>query len=229
MASRLCFIATSNSNKIYEEELFDFTYFNGFSLPQKQRSIVSLHDRIKSKYPNANILEISTKSTNPLGVQASAFNLQFYHEELGKNFNLENIFQSSKVFENGGPYHDLLRVEAKDAKRDDRLKTSGMLKYFELYGLKWSLEPKTLFYDWLYISAIRNSELVHKIIEYDFFTDIEFNHERSLNCQARSAAIFVSLYQKGILNEKLKDMDAFKSIYGYEKNLPEQLSIFDIL
>ena len=48
------------------------------------------------------------------------------------------------------------------------------------------------------------------IINYDFFTDIEFNHEKSLNCQARSAAIFVSLYQKGLLEECLADIVKFE-------------------
>lgn len=55
-----------------------------------------------------------------------------------------------------------------------------------------------------------DKELMSLIINYDFFTDIEFNHEKSLNCQARSAAIFVSLYQKGLLEEFLADIVKFE-------------------
>ena len=50
-----------------------------------------------------------------LGVKLSAFNLKL------NGYTLENIFQSSKVFSNGGPYRDLMNVAPKEAKRDGRL------------------------------------------------------------------------------------------------------------
>lgn len=61
-------------------------------------------------------------------------------------------------------------------------------------------------------------------MKYDIFTDIEFNDKRSMNCQARSAALFVSLTKRGSVSEFLKDLDKFKKIY--EVTDMQQLSLF---
>ena len=69
---------------------------------------------------------------------------------------------------------------------------------------EWPLIPRTRFYDWLYITALsQNKELSEAVINYNAFTDIEFNPRKSINCQARSAAIYVSLYRAGKLEEYL--------------------------
>lgn len=173
-------------------------------------------------------MEVSTKSTEPLGVQLSAFNLKFFDKAKSKEYRLENIFQSSKVFEHGGPYRDLLSLHPKDAKRDERLTTSGNLIYFNLNDIIWELNPKTMFYDWIYIKALsRNKQLSYDILKYDAFTDIEFNHKKSVNCQARAVAIFVSLRKLGIVEEFLNDKNKFKSIYEANKKESIQASIFD--
>jgi hypothetical protein len=73
------------------------------------------------------------------------------------------------------------------------------------------LEPKTLFYDWIYINALnKKPNLYKKIINYNAFTDIEFNPERSINCQAKSVALFIALYKQGVLNEALSNIELFK-------------------
>ncbi|MFP3398368.1 hypothetical protein SB749_18775, partial [Brevibacterium sp. SIMBA_078] len=73
--------------------------------------------------------------------------------------------------------------------------------------------PKTLFYDWLYLNALSlNEELIKEVIKYDAFTDIEFNPGKSINCQARSVALFVALYKTGELEEALSSEDNFKKI-----------------
>jgi type I restriction enzyme M protein len=218
----------SNSKFYFEEKIIEYKYYSGFAVSQKQKSIASLHQAILESYPDKNVLEISTKSPNPLGVQLSAFNLLFHHRELSEERNLENIFQYSKVFENGGPYRDLLQVHPRDAKRDQRLRESGNLISFNLYGEDWPLEPKTAFYDWIYISALKdNMALTEELLEYDVFTDIEFNHKKSINCQARAAAIFVALCKNGELEKKTKDKDSFITIYSPAKHKnEEQLSLF---
>jgi hypothetical protein len=43
----------------------------------------------------------------------------------------------------------------------------------------------------------------------EFFTDVEFNPHRSINCQARSAALFLSLMKRGDLEGALQSPDAF--------------------
>lgn len=203
MAKRKTFVVSLND--IFEEKEIDFVFYSGFSTTQKQKSIESLHNAIKELYYDAEILEISSKSPIELGRKLSAFNLKL------DSIALENIFQSSKVFEYGGPYEDLLSKTPIEAKKDPRIKDSGRIIGFKYQGINYPTIPKTLFYDWIYCQALySDKELMSSIINYDFFTDIEFNHEKSLNCQARSAAIFVSLYQKGLLEECLSDIVKFE-------------------
>ena len=203
MAKRKTFVVSLND--IFEEKEIDFVFYSGFSITQKQKSIDSLHNAIKELYYDASILEISSKSPIELGRKLSAFNLKL------DGISLENIFQSSKVFEYGGPYEDLLSKTPIEAKKDPRIKDSGRIIGFKYQGINYPSIPKTLFYDWIYCQALySDKELMSSIINYDFFTDIEFNHEKSLNCQARSAAIFVSLYQKGLLEECLADIVKFE-------------------
>lgn len=105
---------------------------------------------------------------------------------------MENVFQSSKVYQDGGPYLDMLSLPPKDAKRDKRHENSGKLIGFSYAGERWERNPKTSFYDYLYLLAARNSldgETLQNIREYDWFTDIEFNPNKSINCQARSAVL----------------------------------------
>ena len=212
-----------SDSEIFKEDNCEFTFYTGFALSQKQKSIESLHEQILKKYSNAKILEVSRKSENPLGIALSAFNLTL---PINNNeYPIENIFQSSKVFSNGGPYQDLLYVHPREAKRDERLKTSGQLISFELNSNIWEIEPKTLFYDWLYIHALyRNKKLINEIIQYDTFTDIEFNPKKSFNCQARSVAIFVSLYKKGLIKSYLYDKNLFKNVY--KNKIAVQCSLF---
>lgn len=174
-----------NNGKVSAKS-YSFEWFSGFAVSQKQKSIDSLHNAILKIDGSANPLEISTKSKNPLGVKLSAFNLKL------DGYTLENIFQSSKVFASGGVYRDLLEVPPKDAKKDPRLKNSGALKSFDYNGEVFPPFPKTVFYDYIYIESVKQSlitEEINNIKEYNYFTDIEFNPNKSINTQAKSVAI----------------------------------------
>ena len=48
-----------------------------------------------------------------------------------------------------------------------------------------------------------------QIRERDGFTDIAFNPKKSLNCQARSAALYVALARDGITEPWALDFPAF--------------------
>ena len=224
MATRPYFLV-GNNDKIFIEKSCNFTYYTGFAITQKQKSISSLHTEIKRIENNDNILEVSRKSENPLGIRLSAFNLRFYDSLTQKSHPVENWFQASKVFENRGPFIDLLNVHPRDAKRDERLKTSGKLIVFRMNNIDWELIPRTMFYDFLYISALmQDKKLAEEILKYDIFTDIEFNPQKSLNCQARSVAIFVSLHKRGLLEQYLHNKELFKTIYS--NKIQEQLKLF---
>ena len=230
MAERLIFISSENANDpYYTEKLVQFTYFSGFAVSQKQKSIRSLHENALLRFPGQKILEISTKSEEPIGARLSAFNLRLTDEETGISYPLENVFQSSKVYENGGPYRDMLDLPPRDAKRDERHHSSGRLLGFTWKGWECPLEPKTMFYDWIYCKALSEDiSLVESVMGsgYTIFTDIEFNHKKSINCQARSMAIFTSLYKRGELMTFLSDKSKWASIYSQPKtnNQTEQIS-----
>lgn len=175
---------------IYEgkvvSKMFLFEWFPGFAVSQKQKSVESLHDAILKADADARPLEISTKSKETVGVKLSAFNLKL------NNHTLENIFQSAKVFERGGPYLDLLEVLPKEAKHDKRLHDSGNLKAFHYQNMEFPLIPKTAFYDYIYIAAVKESLTVQELNEisnYNYFTDIEFNPAKSINTQARTVTL----------------------------------------
>jgi hypothetical protein len=200
MANRPVFVpGKTNGSPHVATEGIDFIWVPGMAKSQKQKSIRSLHDAARDQLGVHRILEISSKSEERLGIDLSAFFLKTVLPD-GRAVPLENAFQSSKVFAEGGPFVDLLNTSPLDAKRDVRLKTSGALQRFEFFNTRWPLEPKTIFYDWLYVSSLRRHEhLANAVLEYDAFTDIEFNPKKSINCQAYSAALFSALYHQGHL------------------------------
>jgi hypothetical protein len=126
---------------------------------------------------------------------------------------LESAFQGSKVFEAGGPYTDILRMEPRDAKRDPRIRNSGRLIAFEFAGRRYPTYPATVFYDWLYTNAIFAArDWLKRLGKLDGFTDIEFNPEKSVNCQARSCALFVALEKRDLLDDAMSSFDRFIEI-----------------
>ncbi len=208
MANRPIYLPGVKGKALVTPVNVEFKWVAGLAVSQKQKSIRSLHEAA-AQQNITHILEISSKSENPLGVKLSAFNLHLVTSS-GLNTTVENAFQASKVFRNGGPYLDLLEKSPREAKKDIRLKTSGDLIAFRLEGEDWLTRPLTAFYDWLYLSALRQSPTVaEQLLGFDGFTDIEFNPERSLNCQAASAALYVALSRRGEIEMATSNRDAF--------------------
>lgn len=206
MAQRPVFY-TRNIAPYYGISQVDFVYNSGFAPSQKRKNINAIHEAYRRANPGKNILEISSKSTQPGGVALSAFNLKTFVPSIGKAVPVECAYQAGKVFRNGGPYLDLLEATPRDAKRDERLKTSGELVGFRFEGRDFPLVPATFFYNHLYIRALMdNPELAQTVLENDAFTDIEFNPGKSLACQARAAAIYTGLVRTGQLSGDLYEI-----------------------
>lgn len=213
MANRPVFIPEYGDNFLVRRENIEFQYFSGFAPSQKQKSIDSLHSEINEQLGISNILEVSSKSRDQLGIDLSAFNLMLKDPSSGKEFSVECAFQSSKVFEYGGPYIDLLNRTSREAKKDERIRSSGNIIKFVFYNREWDILPRTAFYDWLYINALNVNKQYHDVLEnYGAFTDIEFNPEKSINCQAHAIAMFMSLKHRGLLSE-IKNQERFLEIY----------------
>lgn len=210
MAKRPIFTPITNFPYVQEVSL-EFDWYPGFAKSQAQKSIFSLHSAA-ARHGISPVLEISSKSSDPLGISLSAFNLTI-NVRTGQAISVECAFQGSKVFERGGPYSDLYFAQSKNAKTDQRIRTSGNIIKFSFFGEEFPIEPIRAFYDWLYIIALwQNVSLSRRLIAYRGFSDIAFNPKKSWNCQAHSAALFVALSQKGILERAVENKDFYLSL-----------------
>jgi len=215
MAERPIFIPDPSSVRLLKEKFIAFTWSPGLAPSQKKKNVSALHAAAAEIGYNS-ILECSTKSDEVLGQRLSAFNLKVETDLCGV-ITLECAFQGSKVFENGGPYTDLFRTDSREAKKDSRLKESGRLTGFRFEGQEFPLIPQTAFYDWLFIrSLFPHREYLKRLEKYAAFSDIEFNPEKSINCQARSAALFISLLACGKLEECVSSPLRFIEIRSYD-------------
>src|SRR5712692_3641233 len=211
MAERPIFVSMPDSDELVKEMFFQIHWHSGFARVQKEKNIEELH-AAAALDGYRNLLEISTKSKSERGRHLSAFHMTADTKTYG-SIKLELAFQGSKVFERGGPFTDLYRkgeTEIGEAKRDPRLQNSGNLTGFRFEGFDFPLEPKTAFYDWLYISFLKNfRDWAPKLYAYGGFTDVEFNPHRSINCQARSCALFLSLMHRHLLDKAVESPQAF--------------------
>ena len=161
----------------------EFSWNSGFAASQKQKNVANLHAALGR---DKRCLEVSTKSASEFGRALSAHNLKL------NGYPLENVYQSSKIFEKGGPYTDLLQMPPKLVKKDERLRSSGKLTGFLYEGSMFPLEPKSLFYDYIYCLAVQQcmtAEELRELLEYDCFTDIEFNPNKSISTQAEAIVV----------------------------------------
>lgn len=215
MAERPIFIPVIEGPALVKTKYVEFQWFPGMAVSQKQKSVDSLHAAACKSPGIGKVLEVSSKSREELGVALSAFNLTFTTIKQNRTFSVECAYQGSKVFERGGPFVDIFGKTSREAKKDERLLSSGRLTGFRFFGIDWELEPLTAFYDWLYINAIKKQPSVtEQLLEYSAFTDIEFNPERSINCQAYSVALYVSLFKRNLLNDATSSKEAFLRTVG---------------
>jgi hypothetical protein len=211
MAERPVFIPCAEGSRLVREVKFAFLWHPGFAPVQKKKNVVGLQEAAAAR-GFAPLLEVSTKSEEKLGQRLSAFSLKVNSSQYGE-ISLEAAYQGSKVFERGGPFTDLYHADAREAKKDPRIRDSGGIVAFRFDGTDFPTEPKTAFYDWLYLRAIfPHREWIKessRIERYAGFTDIEFNPEKSLNCQARSVAIFCAMMKRGILEDAHESPERF--------------------
>jgi hypothetical protein len=79
------------------------------------------------------------------------------------------------------------------------------------------------FYDWLYITALYEHRewLRRQSLNTAGFTNIEFNPERSINCQARSCALLVTLLKNGWIDEAVSSPGAFIKLLSSRNYRPD--------
>lgn len=212
MATRPAFVPLQSQSSMIREVPIDFKWHAGLSASQKQKSVEELHSATRERLGIVKVLEVSTKSKEELGRALSAFNLRMCLPD-GRVTSVEVAYQAAKKFEHGGPYLDLLSGDSRAAKTDERLRNSGRLLAFSYGGEDWPLTPPTAFYDWLYICALMNDQnLATFVLGWEAFTDIEFNPAKSLNCQARSVALYCSMVRAGRLQALMSSPEKFRAM-----------------
>ena len=73
----------------------------------------------------------------------------------------------------------------------------------------------------------QNPELAKEILNFNAFSDIEFNPKKSYNCQAYTAALYLSASLRGIQLEDIQSPRKFKEAFPSEKLISfKQLDLF---
>ncbi len=218
MAVRSVFVSKS-SYPFFEEIHVHMDWFGGFALSQKRKCQIGLHQNFLRAYPDRKPLEISSSSLMSLGAGLSAMVLS-KRTSLGLT-TVESAFQSSKVFGTGadqtGPFPEYLFLPGRECRKLVKEKAAGRICTRYLFDGMLFYAPSyhlTLFYDYLYLTALlepENREVREALLEggYTAFTDLA---ARSVNCQARSCAIFAGLVQAGLIDE-VRDFDSFLRLF----------------
>lgn len=183
---------------IVKKGIVDFKWEPGLSTAQKRRSCANMIKVINEAASYGEALDISSASTEDLGVKLSAFNLKW------KGRTIECWYQGSKVYKNAGVVHHLYDADPVTAKQYRRKLAGDIIVGFNLAGQEFPTEPRTFFYDYIYLNGLYEQFGTGlDISKYNAFTDIQSNLEIEA-CQARSVCEYKLLQQNGQL-EFIKD------------------------
>lgn len=196
----------------YNTASVSFRWHPGFALSQQQKNIKALHEAIQQNTEHdARILDVSTKSTSSLGARLSALNLTIPVKHLNQEVSVENIFQCAKIYDISphephtiGPFPELLLSSAKKIKSTIREQLSQYgnkvfpIIAFQHAGKNFPLHPTEGFYFFLYCHAVhrlfrQHPEFLQTCSQFQFFTDISFNPQKSQNCQAAALSFYLSV------------------------------------
>ena len=223
MAEKSVFISKAEY-PFFEEVHVNIDWFGGFALSQKRKCQIGLHQNFLMEYPKEKVLEISSSSLVSLGAKLSAMNLS---KRTQKGITtVESAFQSSRIYSDGakriGPFPEYRFLPGRECKKLVKEAAKEMHSYqYELDGLTFYAPAHHIsqFYDFLYLNALlepENEEVKNKLLQekYTAFTDLA---TKSLNCQARSAAIFVGLVRAGMIDE-VRDYDSYLKLFRTQAN-----------
>lgn len=224
MAERSVFV--SKTVYPYFEEVFvDLDWFGGFALSQKRKCEIGLHQNFLKAYPEEKVLEISGASTVRLGARLSAMHLS--KRTANGLTSVESAFQSSRIYktdagETIGPFPEYLFLDGHACKKLVKAASKGLIsREYRFDGMTF-FAPRhhiSQFYDYLYLNALlepENEEVRNELLEkgYTAFSDLA---TKSLNSQARAAAIFVGLTRAGKIDE-VRDMASYLALFRTRPN-----------
>lgn len=217
MAERSVFVS-QDAYPFFEEIRVQFDYFPGFALSQKRKSQIALHQNFLRAYPQERVLEVSSASLYSLGAALSAMNLKKRTKQ--GITSVESVFQSSRIYgENGeiGPFPEWLFLPGRACKKAVKERSMGLpCTRYRFDGLDFGAPGHcvSLFYNYLYLNALceqenRDAAEGLRASACTAFTDLATN---SLNCQARSCAIYVSLVKNGLIH-LVRDYNTYLELF----------------
>ena len=183
-------------------------------LEEKQNRVKSLHNNFNLYRPDFKLLEISSISPQPLGVQVSGLRLRDSKGNL-----IEGVYKGSIDYE-GGQLEDLYYVEtAREALTDKRGHELGLFSHYNLYGKRVPTEPITLMRYWLWCDAVYSQKnLLERVLEYNGFTTYFSRPSRDyFGTYPEAASLLVALNTRGTVDEAMKNIESFAlHAYGVE-------------
>ena len=218
MAQRSVFIPKA-VYPYYEEILVNLDWFGGYALSQRRKNELGLHLNFNYAYPDLRFLEVSSASLCQIGQSLSAMNLSKRTSQ-GCTC-VESAFQSSRIYYDGGvqigPFPEYLFLPGRRSKKLVKIASEGHHSFEYSFEGKHFFTPNfhpSLFYDFIYISALledENKQVTSQLLseEYSAFSDLA---TKSLNTQARSCAIFVGLHKAGKL-EMARSVQSFLELF----------------
>ena len=195
----------------FQNTMYDWFSGGNTETEQMQARVKSLHERFNLYLPGFNILEISSISEEPLGVEVSGLKLRDSRGNL-----IEGVYRGSRVYE-GGQLKDLYHVDTASQAIHDKLGNDlGMFSEYDWYGQRVPTEPVTLMKHWIWCEAVYNQkDLREGILKYDAFTNYFSNTARDyFGCYPHAASILVALNQSNVLDIAMKDITSF-AYYAY--------------
>ncbi len=181
-----------------------------WSNKSKQQNVQAVLDSFHDVYPDVSALEVSLAASRPEGIHAAAMKLPLHLDAMEQDVPVGIVYEASKVFENGGPYVDLLQCSRQKVQKDPRLQQSGKCIRYCLQGTEFSMEPHPYaFFNWLYGCALRqNPEKTDDILKYRAFSDLDLGStKKDRNSPARAAAVYAGLAAAG----KLDCLDSYEA------------------
>ena len=196
-----------------------FPWANG----SRHQNVQAVLDTFHDVYPEVPALEVSLASLQPEGIHAAAMKLPLHLAGSGQDVPVGIVYEASKVFENGGPYADLLQCSRQKVLKDARLQQSGKCVGYRLEDMEYPAEPHPYaFFNWLYACALhQNHEKTDSILKFGAFSDLELGStKKDRNSPARAAAVYAGLAAAGKL-ACLESYEAFVAQTCVEPAAPE--------
>ena len=187
----------------------EFPYFREISVTfpwsngSRHQIIQAVQEAFHGLHPDIPALEVSLASPQQEGVGVAAMKLPLRLATQEQEIPVGIIYQASRVFENGGPYLELLQCSRQTVQKERRLQQSGKCIRYQLEGKEFLLEPYPYaFFNWLYGRALQqNPEKAEGILKFGAFTDLDLGSaKKDRNSPARAAAVYVGLAAAGRLS-----------------------------